>query len=168
MWKFILHNCAFVGINYSKTHHVYVKTYGTCKRSEGLLYAHIMKNEAFYRGTQCRPPEAVFDAPMEVGLKTSCLPYENILNLLTEEERAAIPASVEQSGENVRYAVRTNTEINEDIYKTQELGNIAVIVTLQQEGLKGNSEGNNAVMMMKKWKTFKKSPTEQTLMRKIC
>jgi alpha-amylase/alpha-mannosidase (GH57 family) len=127
-----------------------------------------MKNEAFSRGTQCKPHEAMFDSPMEVGLKISCLPCANILHLLTEEELAAIPTSVEQSGENVRYVDGTNTEINEDIYKTQELGSIALIVTLQQERLKGNSEGNNTVMMMKKRKTFKKSSTKQMLMRKIC
>jgi hypothetical protein len=86
----------------------------------------------------------------------------------TEEELAAFPASVEQSGENVRYVDGTNTEINEDVFTTQELGNIALIVTLQQEVLKGNSEGNNAVMMMKKPETFKKSPTKQLLMRNIC
>jgi hypothetical protein len=61
-----------------------------------------MKNEAFSRVTQCRPHEAVFDSPMEVGLKVSCLPYANILNLQTEEELAAIPTSVEQSGDNAR------------------------------------------------------------------
>jgi hypothetical protein len=39
---------------------------------------------------------------MEVGLKTSCLPSANILNLQTEE-LVAIHSSVEQSGENVTY-----------------------------------------------------------------
>ena len=91
----------------------------------------------------------MFDLPIEVGLKTSCLPYGNILNLL-REELAAISASVEQSGENVSYVDGTNTETDEDVYMTQELGNIAFIVTLQQEVLKGNSEGNNAVIILGK------------------
>jgi len=41
----------------------------------------------------------MFDLPKEVGFKASCLTYANILNLQTEEELAAIPTSVEQSGE---------------------------------------------------------------------
>ena len=77
----------------------WANTDGTRKWSEGLLYAHIMKNEAFSRVTQCRPHKAMFDSPKEVGFKASCLPYANILNLQTEEEFAAIPTSVEQSGE---------------------------------------------------------------------
>jgi hypothetical protein len=40
-------------------------------------------------------------------------------------------------------------------------------VKLQQEALKGNSEGNNTDMMMKKRKTFMKSPTKKMLLRKI-
>jgi hypothetical protein len=96
----------------------------------------------------------MFDSPMEVCLKTSCFPYANFLNLLTEEELAAFPTNVEQSGENFRYVDGTNTEITEDIYTTQALGTIALIVTLQQEVLKGNSGGNKAVMTMKKRKTF--------------
>jgi hypothetical protein len=39
---------------------------------------------------------------MEVGLKTSCLPNENIFNLQTEE-LVAIHSSVEQGGEDVIY-----------------------------------------------------------------
>lgn len=132
-----------------------------------MLYAHIMKNETFSRGTKCEPYETMFDSPMEVGLKTSCLPYANILNLQKEEELAAIPTSVEQSGVNASYVDGTNTEFNADIHTTQELGNITRVAKLQQEVLKGNSEGNNAVMIMKKRKTFKKSPTKQMLMRKI-
>jgi hypothetical protein len=75
--------------------------------------------------------------------------------------------NVEQSSDNARYVDGTNTEINEDIYTVQELRNNTLIVKLQQEVLRGNAEGNNAVMMMKKRKTFKKSPTKQMLMRKI-
>ena len=79
-----------------------IQTHATCmltptaraSRVKVLLYVHIMKNGAFSRGTQCRPHEAMFDLPIEVGLKTSCLPYGNILNLL-REELAAISASVE-------------------------------------------------------------------------
>ena len=73
------------------------------------------------------------DSPMEVRLKNSYLPYANILNLQTEEELAAITTSVEQSGENARYIDGTNTEINEDVCTTQELGNITRIAKLQQE-----------------------------------
>jgi len=40
-------------------------------------------------------------------------------------------------------------------------------VKLQEEVLKENSEGNNAVVIMKKRKTFKNSLTKQMLMRKI-
>ena len=111
----------------------WVKPDGTRKRSEGLFYAKIVQTKALSKGTKCRPHGVMFVSPLEVGLKTSCLPYANILNLHTEEEIAAIPISVEESGENVGYVDGTNTEINEDIYTTQGLGKITVIINLQQE-----------------------------------
>ena len=52
--------------------------------TEGLRFVQFMKNRAHHHGIACSPYEAMFGCPAKVGLKTSSLPDNLVID--TEEQ----------------------------------------------------------------------------------
>lgn len=57
----------------------------TKKWSEGLRFVQLMKNRAHHIGINCSPYEAMFGTQLKVGLKSSSIPHEALLDINSEE-----------------------------------------------------------------------------------
>lgn len=69
------------------------------KWSEGLHFAQLTYNRTFHEGIKCTPYEAMFGAPVKVGLKTSFL-NDSIKHLRTKEELQVLIEEVNNTSEN--------------------------------------------------------------------
>ncbi|CAG4960492.1 unnamed protein product [Colias eurytheme] len=58
----------------------------TKKWSEGLRFVQLMKNRAHHTGINCTPYEAMFGTKLKVGLKSSSIPHEALLDINSEED----------------------------------------------------------------------------------
>lgn len=66
----------------------WMETNATAKWSEGLRFVQAMKNRVYHQGIRCSPYEAMFGAPMKMGL-TSMAALRGVLkDLATEEDLA--------------------------------------------------------------------------------
>ncbi|XP_047505092.1 KRAB-A domain-containing protein 2-like [Pieris napi] len=95
-----------------------------CKRwSEGLKFVQLMKNRAFHDGIKRAPYTAMFGSDVKVGLASSSLPKEVIVNIHTEEELEKMltefTTEAESSPESQEEGPESRQESQEDLLNVE-------------------------------------------------
>ena len=68
----------------------------TSKWSKGLRFVQVWKNNALHHGLKCSPYVVMFGQCMKIGLKTSNIPTETLLGLISEENFHAVMSNQQQ------------------------------------------------------------------------